>query len=1221
MESATSGAIHLNELTQWIIRNTVAGKIDKQVAAELIEKLLSERQPAAEPVAIIGIAVKMPMADSSAAFWRNLCEGADCIGEFPVARRRDSEALVLLGSNLRREEIRYYRGGFLGEIDQFDHRFFGFSPKEAELMDPNQRLFLETAWEALEDAGYGGEKLSGSRTGVYLGHSSWPVYESYIVKTEPESVALSVPGNFASIIASRLSHLLDLKGPCLTVDTACSGSLVAVHLACRAIRSGECDQALAGGVRINFMPAAGLYEAGIESPRHRIRSFAEDADGTVWGEGVAAVLLKPLNRAVADRDPIYAVIKASAISQNGTTPGITTPNALAIEAAASAAWNEAGVDPATISYLEAFGSGTKLGDSIELSGLQRAFRKATEARQFCGLGSVKPNIGHLDSVAGLAGLIKAALALKHRQLPPLPHFTKPNRSVGFELSPFFVNDRLRPWENGDDPRRCGVNAYSFSGTNCHIVLEEAPELPGEPDGSPGVPCLLTVSAKTEAALRSLLARYRTFLDEASPDLNLGDLCFTAQTGRGHYQYRLALLFRDRSDLRRKLGSDSWPPERAGEMFYGAVSTMGDPSLSALSDQTAVAVQRFLDSGRRERSVLNQLCGLYIQGAAIDWETFWQGEIRRRIHIPVYPFERIRCWLEPREIIPGSAVAGKMVTAGRMVKVRLSGDSSRPISPLEQRLADLWGNTLGLAEIDRHANFMAIGGNSLFAMRIAAVLEREFGRKVEVAELLSRPTIPELAGYLQTMVPEAGSRADGFGSDNIPRLEPRDYYPVSSAQKRLYFISRLEGTGISYNMPGGLIINGPLDRNRVETAVAQLVNRHEAFRTSFELIDEEPVQRVWSAVPFGLERLDGEESQLRELLAGFIRPFDLSEPPLFRAALIGLGKERHALLYDMHHIISDGTSLGILVREFIDLYCRRSLAPLALQYRDFAVWQNELLAGGRAQAQEDFWRNRFSGKIPALNLPTDFPRPALKSFRGDRVAFTAGTELCAALKTVLAETGATLFMALMAAYFVLLSKYSGQEDLIVGIGIAGRTHADLEGVIGYFVNSLPIRCRPEPGKPFRGFLGEVRDRALEAYRNQDYPFEMIVDKLQIGRDPGRNPLFDAAFVLQNMGAPRFDLPDLEVIPYDIDFKTAKFDLTLYATENGGEIAMSLEYCTDLFKRETIVEMAGRYLKILDLIASHPGLRIGAIEIIDQRQREQVAARIKESQRQIAVDVDF
>ncbi len=1220
MESATSGAIQLDELTQWIIRNTVSGKIDKQVAVELIEKLLSEPQPVAEPVAIIGIAVKMPMADSNAAFWRNLCEGADCIGEFPVVRRRDSEALVLLGSNLRREEIRYYRGGFLEEIDKFDHRFFGFSPKEAELMDPNQRLFLETAWEALEDAGYGGGRLSGSRTGVYLGHSSWPVYESYIVKTEPESVALSVPGNFASIIASRLSHVLDLKGPCLTVDTACSGSLVAVHLACRAIRSGECDQALAGGVRINFMPAAGLYEAGIESPRHQIRSFAEDADGTVWGEGVAAILLKPLNRAVADRDSIYAVIKASAISQNGTTPGITTPNALAIEAAASAAWNEAGVNPATISYIEAFGSGTKLGDSIELSGLQRAFRKATDARQFCGLGSVKPNIGHLDSVAGLAGLIKAALALKHRQLPPLLHFSKPNRSVGFELSPFFVNDRLRPWENGDGPRRCGVNAYSFSGTNCHIVLEEAPELPGKPDEAPEVPWLLTVSAKTEAALRNLMARYRRFLDEASPDLNLGDLCFTAQTGRGHYQYRLAILFRGRSDLRSKLGNEPWPPEPAGEVFYGAVSAMGDPSVSALSDQTAVALRRFLDSGRRERPILNRLCELYIQGASIDWEAFWQGEIRGRVHLPVYPFERIRCWLEPREIIPGSAIAVKTATARDIVKVRLSGDSSRPISPLEQRLGDLWGNTLGLAEIDLHANFMAIGGNSLFAMRIAALLEREFGRKIEVAEFLSRPTIPELAGYLQIM-PEAGSWADGFGSGNIPRLEQRDYYPVSSAQKRLYFISRLEGTGISYNMPGGLIINGPLDRNRVEAAVAQLVNRHEAFRTSFELIDEEPVQRVWPAAPFCLERLDGKESQLPELLAGFIRPFGLSEPPLFRAALIGLEKERHALFYDMHHIISDGTSLGILVREFIDLYCRRSLAPLALQYRDFAVWQNELFAGGRAQDQEDFWRNQFSGKIPALNLPTDFPRPALKSFRGDRWAFAADPELCASLKTLLAETGATLFMVLMAAYFVLLSKYSGQEDLIVGIGIAGRTHADLEGVIGYFINSLPIRCRPAPGKLFRDFLGEVRESALEAYRNQDYPFEMIVDKLQIGRDPGRNPLFDAAFVLQNMGAPRFDLPDLEVIPYEIDFKTAKFDLTLYATENDGEIAMSLEYCTDLFKRETIVEMAGRYLKILRLIASDPGLRIGAMEIIDQRQREQVAARIKESQRQITVEVDF
>ncbi len=419
-------------------------------------------------------------------------------------------------------------------------------------MDPNQRLFLETAWETIEDAGYGSKKIMGSNTAVFVGHSNEPEYKKLIYDVvEPSFYSMSVQGNLSPIIASRISYLLDLRGPSMVVNTLCSSSLVALHLGCQSLKNGECSMALIGGVQINLIPIRQV-EVGIESSSKRTRTFDHQSDGTGAGEGVIAFLLKPLEKAMKDEDNIYAVIKGSAYNQDGASAGLTAPNPAAQEDVIIKAWQEAGLDPETISYIEAHGTGTRLGDPIEIDGIKRAFRRYTDKRQFCAIGSVKSNIGHLDASAGLAGLLKAVLALQKGKIPPTINFERPNKMIAFHKSPVYVNTKLREWETDGFPRRCGVSSFGFSGTNCHVILEEAPHMEAgkdKKDNKEGDFRILTLSAKSVGSLEKLVRLYSK-LDY--DELGWENVCYTAGTGRTHYNCRLALLVESKQDLRRKL---------------------------------------------------------------------------------------------------------------------------------------------------------------------------------------------------------------------------------------------------------------------------------------------------------------------------------------------------------------------------------------------------------------------------------------------------------------------------------------------------------------------------------------------------------------------------------------------------------------------------------------------------------------------------------------------
>ena len=505
----------------------------------LLEARLKNARDVTLPIAIVGLACRFPGAENAEAFWRLLHDGVDAVSEVPPDRWNVDDFYDPAPATPGKMNNRC--GGFLEQVDKFDARFFGISPREAVSIDPQQRLLLEVTWEALEDAGQAPEKLAGSETGVFIGISSND-YSFLQFQTENRYDPYLNTGNALSIAANRLSYHFDLRGPSLAVDTACSSSLVAVHLACQSLWSGESDLALAGGVNLILSPdtTIALSQARMMAADGRCKTFDAAADGYVRGEGCGIVILKPLLAALSDNNQILALIRGSAINQDGRSNGITAPNGPAQQAVVRRALKHAKVTPAQISYVETHGTGTPLGDPIEIQALATLLGARREPDNPCAIGAVKTNFGHLEAAAGIASLIKVVLCLQHGEIAPNLHLKTLNPHIKSKEIPLFFPTECRPWTSNTERRFAGVSSFGFGGTNAHVVLEEAPA-PRVADSQVERPLhILTLSAQNENALKELAHRYSKHLI-THPEERLQDVCFTANSGRSHFSNRLAAI--------------------------------------------------------------------------------------------------------------------------------------------------------------------------------------------------------------------------------------------------------------------------------------------------------------------------------------------------------------------------------------------------------------------------------------------------------------------------------------------------------------------------------------------------------------------------------------------------------------------------------------------------------------------------------------------------------
>lgn len=703
------------------VLSTSAAPSDAEVAS----------RPGSEPIAVIGMGCRFPGdADTPEAFWRLLKGGVDPIREVPPDRwdvnaHYDPNVAVPGKMSTR-------WGGFLTRVDLFDAAFFGIAPREAARMDPQQRLLLEVSWEALEAAGQTRERLAGSCTGVFIGLHNHSSEYAWLQFADPWTLdAYSATGTSHSVAAGRLAYLLDLHGPAMVVDTACSSSLVAVHLACQSLRVRECDLAVAGGVNLMLAPEAMVAASRMQlmAADGRCKAFDARADGFVRGEGCGVVVLKGLGAALADGDPILAVIRGSALTQDGHTNGLTAPNGLAQRAVIRRALEKAGVAPSQITYVEAHGTGTPLGDPIEVEALAEIVGQPSPDGRPCAIGAVKTVIGHLEGAAGVAGLIKVVLALQHEAIPPNLHFRTLNPHISLDRTRLVLPTRLRPWPRGTKPRYAGVSSFGWSGTNAHVVVEEAPRQPvvvpgGDATGAPG-PWLLPLSAHGAAALRAVAAVTRDWLAAPrDPEVTLAEICYTASARRSHHEHRLALVGRSAEEL--------------VEHLDGFLRGEQRPGMSA----------GHVDPGRRRGLVF------VFPGQGSQWLGMGRGLAARE---PAFRAALERCDAAIRDEVGWSVLAELVADESRSRLAEI--DVVQPILfAIQAALAALWrawgiepdavvGHSLGEVAAAHVAGALTLADATRVICRRSRLLRRVSGRgAMAMVELSLDEARTALAGY-------------------------------------------------------------------------------------------------------------------------------------------------------------------------------------------------------------------------------------------------------------------------------------------------------------------------------------------------------------------------------------------------------------------------------------------------------------------------------------------
>jgi tyrocidine synthetase-3 len=583
-----------------------------------------------------------------------------------------------------------------------------------------------------------------------------------------------------------------------------------------------------------------------------------------------------------------------------------------------------------------------------------------------------------------------------------------------------------------------------------------------------------------------------------------------------------------------------------------------------------------------------LCAYFTSDEASEIESLLSDHISSRLPAHMVPSKLVRLPEIPKKPngkIDYQRLPGAFAKTGRRDKMEAPGDH------LETRLLELWQEVLDHHDIGLENTFFEVGGNSLHLMTLITKIHNEFGLRLSLADIFNNLTVKSQAALLRQ-----NTQPPGQPAVTIPPAEEREYYPLSSAQTRLYLLYRIEPSNVGYNMTSAFELEGEADKEKLEHTFQRLIRRHEALRTSFHMVDGEPAQKIHPRVSFNIGPI-GPIGPIHPA----VRPFDLSAAPLLRVELFS-SAGKTMLFIDMHHIISDGFSIGVLARDFMALYNGSEPPELLLAYKDFACWRRR--RGEALAEQERFWLERFAGELPVLDLPLDFPRPAVQSFEGRQFVFHLDAPETDALKEFSTCMDVSLYMMLLSVFTLMLHRLGGQRDIIVGTPVAGRGPEQLQALVGMFVNTLPLRLYPDAQTPFSNFLAEIKQEIPRAFENQDYPFEDLVDKCTVTRDTGRNPVFDVMFAFQNMDAPELEVPGLKLKPVHLDNDTSRFDLVLNISIRRDGLECIFEYSTRLFRPETIARFGGYYLCLISSVTDTPGLPLVSLEMMEAEEKKRV-----------------
>lgn len=606
-----------NNMQHLILNKTLEGQLDKKVGLEMLNYLKSSKD-----IAVVGMATEFPYADNVNEYWSNLLNGFDHVTTFPEERAKkvDIYRQITKDSHFAGDEKNpYVKGSYLKDVESFDYEFFKISKREAKLMDPHQRKLLESMYLALQDAGYPSKRLKGKKVGVFVGHANdFRIgYQDFIKELCPNEAALAMSGNLTSIIPSRLSYYLDLRGPSVLFNTACASFLTALHYACKSLND-DCEMAVVGSAKVNLFPNNTKFKLGMESSDGYARAFSNDSDGTGIGEGIGAVVLKPLQQALKDQDNIIAVIEESFLNQDGYTSGITVPNMQAQADLLYEAWKEAGIEPTDLSFIEAHGTGTKLGDPIEVEAITKAMQQFTNRKQFCAIESVKTNVGHLYEASGMASFIKSCLSVKNRTIPRNLHFKMPNEKINFENSPVYVVNQTTHVPYDGQPMRGAINSFGLSGTNCHVVLREYQEELVKEVNSDALH-IFTLSAPTDEQLLNYLL---AFTKQDLSHERIENICYTQCMRREHLEKRILILTKDVEDLINQLNE------------------IVEASLEAVKEAQYINIEQ-----ANLADEVKEMLRSYLKGEDVVFEGLYEKQKVHVVSLPSIPLKRSVCWLD------------------------------------------------------------------------------------------------------------------------------------------------------------------------------------------------------------------------------------------------------------------------------------------------------------------------------------------------------------------------------------------------------------------------------------------------------------------------------------------------------------------------------------------------------------------------------------------------